>query len=130
MGGGVPSKTRRRPHEPGVRLPEGSPLLGDLEAHARTVQGPCCPRLDGLPLPRSARRWTKGEAQRNVQARALHEKGRGGAPCPMGASSAIAWDAAGSLAGHQRRERGAVGCTAAQAVAGAPWQAERAISLG
>src|SRR5258707_6292608 len=68
MGGGAPSNIGRRPHEPDVCLPEGSPLLGDLEAHARTVQGPCRPGLDGLPLPRSARRRTKREAQRNVQA--------------------------------------------------------------
>lgn len=33
----------------------GNGMLGNLEAHARTVQSPCCPRLDGLPLPRSAR---------------------------------------------------------------------------
>ena len=30
-----------RPHEPDVFLPEGPPLLGNLEAHARTVQSSC-----------------------------------------------------------------------------------------
>src|SRR2546428_10474623 len=43
---------------------------GHVEAHARTVQSPCRAGLDCLPLPRSARGRTEGEAQRNVQARA------------------------------------------------------------
>src|SRR5439155_18727592 len=97
MGGGPPPKTRRRPHEPDVFLPECSPLLSKLETHARTVQSPCCPRLDGLPLPRSARWRTKGEAQRHVQARALHERGSARAPPRTGASSPIAQNA-GELA--------------------------------
>jgi len=33
----------------------------DYLPHARTVQSPCCPRLDGLPLPWSARWRTKGK---------------------------------------------------------------------
>ena len=73
-GGGVLSKTRRRPHEPDVCLPECSPLLGELEAHARTVQGPCRPRLDGLPLPRSARLQTKREARDGMFKHGLYVK--------------------------------------------------------
>jgi hypothetical protein len=69
------------------------PLLGDLEAHARTVQGPCRAGLDRLPLPRSARRRTRREAQRNVQARALHKRGHARAPPLKGASSTIAQNA-------------------------------------
>src|SRR2546428_9028327 len=103
MGGGVSPKRRRRPHEPDVFVPEGSALLSNLEAHARTVQSSCHAGLDCLPLPRSARRQTKGQTQRNVQARALHERGRARAPSPAGASSAIAQNNAGNVAKRKRR---------------------------
>jgi hypothetical protein len=63
----------RGPPEPDVFLPEGPPLLSNLEAHAQTVQSSCRPGLECLPLPRCARRRTKREAQWNVQARALHK---------------------------------------------------------
>src|SRR6185295_14429302 len=65
----------------------------NLEAHARTVQGPCRPGLDCLPLPRSTRRRTEGEPQRYVQAWAVHERGCERAPLPSRASSTIARDA-------------------------------------
>src|SRR5438309_9615790 len=90
MGVGAPPKIRRRPREPDVLLPEGPPLLRNLEAHAPTVQGPCRPGLDGLPLPRSARGRAEGQAQRNVQARPLHARGRERAAPPSNASSTVA----------------------------------------
>src|SRR6266446_3645 len=102
MGAGVPSKRRRRPHEPDVFVPEGPPLLRNLEAHARTVQSSRRPGLECLPLPRSGRGWTKGKAQRNVQARALHKRGCERASCPTGASSKIAQNAETLRKGHRR----------------------------
>jgi hypothetical protein len=102
MGGGPPPKTRRRPHEPDVCLPEGPPLLSNLQAHARTVQSSCRPGLECLPLPRSPRRRTKGKAQRNVQARAPHKRGCERAPSPPGASSTIAQDAEHVAERHRR----------------------------
>jgi hypothetical protein len=102
MGGGASPKTTRRPHEPEVFLPEGSALLGDLEAHARTVQSPCRAGLGGLPVPRSTRRRTEGKAQRNVQARPLHKRGPERATSASGASSTIAQDAE-RVAGREDR---------------------------
>jgi hypothetical protein len=69
------------------------PLLSNLEAHARTVQSSCRPGLECLPLPRSARWRTKGEAQRNVQARAPYKRSCERAPSPSRASSTIAQNA-------------------------------------
>jgi hypothetical protein len=43
-----------------------SALLGNLEAHARAVQGSRRDRLDCVPLPRCARWSAEGEGERGL----------------------------------------------------------------
>src|SRR6266446_2315821 len=96
MGGGAWAKTVRLPHEARICLSERPALLGNLEAHASALQGPGGPGLDRLPVPRSPRRWTYGQAERNLSARALHEGVLTATPLPVGVAPAIARHARGS----------------------------------
>jgi hypothetical protein len=57
---------------------------------------PCRAGLDCLPLPRSARRRTEGQAERHVQAWPLHERGPERAATSSRASSTAAQSAFGS----------------------------------
>jgi hypothetical protein len=57
-GGRGPRKKRDQPHEKGISLPKRSAVLGNLEAHGRTVQGSRGAGLERVSLPRCAWRWT------------------------------------------------------------------------
>src|SRR5258707_10855877 len=97
MGGGAWPKTVRLPHEARICLSECPALLGNLEAHASALQGPGSPGLDSLPVPWSPRRWTYGQAERHVSARALHEGGLTATSLPVGVAPAIARNTRGSF---------------------------------
>ena len=93
MGGGGSPKKWDQPHEPGLFVPKGGPVLGNLKANARAMQSSCCAGLDRLSIPWRARRRAKGQGQRLLQARPLYPRGSRGAPLCLGARSRIGEDA-------------------------------------
>ncbi len=65
-------------------------MLRPLEAHARAVPCSSSQRLERLPVPWSRWRRPEGQAERKLQARALHERGYRGAPRPLSPPPRIA----------------------------------------
>ena len=55
-GGGGHEKDEGQPLEPGGASAECAPLLSHVETHSPSLPGPCSPRLDSVPVPRSSRR--------------------------------------------------------------------------
>ena len=94
MGGGVPPKKWDHPHEPGLFVPKGGTVLGNLKAHTRAMQSSCCAGLDRLSLPWCARWRVKGQGQRLLQGWPLYPRGSSGASLSLEARSRIEEDAA------------------------------------
>jgi len=59
---GAAQKNRIQPHETDLRLPESTPLHGDVEADPQAVPGPRRAWLGRLPLPRRTSGAPKGQA--------------------------------------------------------------------
>jgi hypothetical protein len=72
---GGEQKVTSHPDETEVFLPESSAMLGNLEAHARAVQGSRGAGLDRMPLPRCARWSAEGQGERSLSARAFYRGG-------------------------------------------------------
>src|SRR3981189_351043 len=93
MGGGGSPKKWDQPHEPGLFVPKGVTVRGNLKAHARAMQSSRCAGLDRLSIPWRARRRAKGQGQRLLQGWPLYPKGSSGAPVCLEARSRIGEDA-------------------------------------
>src|SRR3982075_1200869 len=93
MGGRGSPKKWDQPHEPGLFVPEGTTVCGNLKAHARAMQSSCCAGLDRLSISWRARRGAKRQGERLLQARPLYPRGSRGAPLCLGARSRIGEDA-------------------------------------
>ncbi len=52
-----------QPHEHGLSVPNQSTLLGNVQEDQAAMQGSCCTRLVGLPLPRCRRRSAQGQGE-------------------------------------------------------------------
>ena len=65
-GGGAPRRKGNHPLEMRVFLPKSSALFGNLDAHARAVQGSRGAGLDRVPFPRCARWSAEGQGERSL----------------------------------------------------------------
>ena len=87
--GGGGTETRRRPHEQCISDALKPALLSALEAHRRAVPRSGCVGLERVPVSWCGRWGTKGQAQRQLQARAIHKRGRADTPYSVGPAASL-----------------------------------------